>query len=151
MAARSSRNPNSRRVLAPLSSYSSGMLRAEDTEAEPDDLLAAGRMAALESSEWLVPTADDAVEKVRLEGAPVETVDGDEAAAGDAPRFSPSLPLLVSRLLKQRKQDIAWELEQDGGGRRVSARGAFLCRLLFSIASLHLTASNYGEILQQSR
>ena len=48
------------------------MLRADETESEPDDLLAADRMTALESSEWLVPTANDAVEKVRLEGAPVE-------------------------------------------------------------------------------
>lgn len=37
VAARSSWNPNSRRLLAPLSSYSSGMLRANDTEPEPDD------------------------------------------------------------------------------------------------------------------
>jgi hypothetical protein len=48
------------------------MLRADETESEPDDLLAVGRMTALESSEWLVPTTNDAVEKVRLEGAPVE-------------------------------------------------------------------------------
>jgi hypothetical protein len=34
---------------------------------ELPSLLAAGRMTVLESSEWLVPTADDAVEKVKLE------------------------------------------------------------------------------------
>jgi hypothetical protein len=126
VAARSSRNPNSRRLLAPLSSYSSGMLRADDTEAEPDDLVASGRMTALESSEWLVTTADDAVEKVRLDGAPVETVDGNEAAAGDAGavdpsrRFSP-LPLLVLQPLKQRKQDIAWSWGKTAAGPQLSS------------------------------
>ena len=95
------------------------MLRADETESEPDDLLAADRMTALESSEWLVPTADDAVEKkVRLEGAPVETVDGNEAAAGDADpsrRFSP-VPLSVLLLLKQRKQDIASSWSKTAAG-----------------------------------
>jgi hypothetical protein len=131
VAARSSRNPNSRRLLAPLSSYSSGMLRADDTEAEPDDLVASGRMTALESSEWLVTTADDAVEKVRLDGAPVETVDRNEAAAGDvgavdpSRRFSP-LPLLVLLPLKQRKQDIdldPWRGRRGGGGSRGVGEG----------------------------
>jgi hypothetical protein len=51
---------------------------------EPDDLLAAARTAALESSDRLVPTADDAVEKDRSERAPVETVQGNKAAARDA-------------------------------------------------------------------
>jgi hypothetical protein len=109
------------------------MLRADDTETEPDDLLAAGSMTALESSEWLVPTADDAVEKVRLEGAPVETVDGNEAAAGDAGaarRFSPA-PLSVSLLLKQRKQDIAWSWSKTAAG----LSSGWLLVFVFSIAS----------------
>lgn len=49
---------------------------------EPDD--AAARTAALESSDRLVPTADDAVEKDRSERTPMETVQGNEAAARDA-------------------------------------------------------------------
>ena len=51
--ARSSRRPNSRR--APLSSYSSGMLRADDTETEPDDTLTAGSMTAGRSSDFSDP------------------------------------------------------------------------------------------------
>ena len=96
-----------------------------------------------------MPTADDAVEKVRLEGAPVETVDGNEAVAGDAGaarRFSP-VPLLVSLLLKQRKQDIAWSWSKAAAG--LSSWWLIVSSSLSP--PLHLTASNYGEILQQSR
>ena len=90
------------------------MLRADETDTEPDDLL--------------VPTADDAVEKDRLERAPVE---GNEAGAGDAgaagrSRLFPPAPFLTL-LLKQRKrkQAIAWSKRR----RRGSARGGLPPRL----------------------
>jgi len=91
------------------------MLRADETDTEPDDLL--------------VPTADDAVEKDKLERAPVE---GNEAGAGDAgaagrSRLFPPLPFLTSLLKQQRKrkQAIAWSKRR----RRGSAHGDFSPRL----------------------
>nr|CAB3450533.1 unnamed protein product [Digitaria exilis]CAB3505120.1 unnamed protein product [Digitaria exilis] len=99
-------------LSAPLSSYSSGMLRADETETEPDDLLAAAaRAAALESSD-------------RLERAPVE---GNEAAAGDAGASAPSRlfsPLPFLTLLgkrRNRKQPMAWRKKR-GGGAQLSSR-----------------------------
>lgn len=86
------------------------MLRADETE--PDDLLPEGLTVALESSVWLVATADDTVEQVavdRLEQATVETVEGNEAAGGDG-GAGPScralpLPFLIL-FLKRPKQPI---------------------------------------------
>jgi hypothetical protein len=128
--------------LAPLSSYSSGMRRADETETEPDDLPAAARTAALESSDRVVPTADDAVEKDRLERAPVEPVEGNEAGAGDAgaagrSRLFPPLPFLTL-LLKQRKRKQA--IARSKRRRRGSARGVLSPRLLHR--RLHHRAQN---------
>jgi hypothetical protein len=115
------------------------MLRADETEAEPDDLLAAARTAALELSDRLVPTADDAVEKDRLERAPVETVEGNEEAAGDVGAAVPSrlfsplpfFPLLLKK--RKRKQSITWSRRRLRG-----TQFAVAFRLIFSIASTEL-------------
>jgi hypothetical protein len=57
---------------------------------EPDDLLAAARTAVLESSDRQVSTADDAMEKNRLECVPTERMEGT--------RWSPGTPALLAAL-----------------------------------------------------
>lgn len=111
VAAWSSRSPNSCRELAPLSSYSSGMLRADETD--PDDLLhpAAGlAAAALESSvDWLVATADD--DTVEVEWNEPASADGG-GGGGAGPScggglFFPFRFLIIS--LTRPKQPISEE------------------------------------------
>ena len=67
VAPRSSLRPNSSRLCAPLSPYSSGMLRAE----EPKDLLDAGRVP--EPSDVLVAVALQAGDAVEAAAAGTDT------------------------------------------------------------------------------
>ena len=106
VAARSSRRPNSHR--APLSSYSSGMLRADEAaEPEPEDPLAAGR--APEASETF---ADDDANEAQLAAAAADandraSVEESAAGAGAGAVASGRLLQLLDLPLKRHKQPIS--------------------------------------------